>query len=196
MDEPTCSVTEDGERCTAPVYVKKYGMCSKHYQRFWKHKDPLAILNRWGMDRNALMKVCSVCKRELPVSAFYKRRDRNTSNGRPVYRCKDCHKTPQEQVRRKNLAQYNLTIDEYDRMLTEQGGVCAICRKAPAAPRPGRQKRSFPVDHDHATGGVRGILCFACNTGLGMFREDPKIFFAAMRYLEETKPGQLPLFAA
>ena len=42
MDEPTCSVTEDGERCTAPVAVKKYGWCSKHYQRWKKHDDPLA----------------------------------------------------------------------------------------------------------------------------------------------------------
>lgn len=195
MDEPTCWVIEDGTQCTSPVYVKKYGLCGKHYQRWWKHKDPVKVLNRWGMDRNAEAKVCAVCKRKLPISAFYKRRDRNASDGRPVYRCKDCHKTPEERVRRRNLAQYNLTIDEFDRMLAEQGGVCAICGNVQVV-RPGKQKKSFAVDHDHSTGLVRGLLCHPCNVGLGMFREDPRIFLAAMRYLEEAKPGQLALFAA
>lgn len=58
-------------------------------------------------------------------------------------------------------------------MLAEQGGVCAICRAAPAA----------HVDHDHATGAVRALLCFNCNGGLGQFRDDPDTLREAAEYV-------------
>lgn len=66
-------------------------------------------------------------------------------------------------------------------MLTTQGGVCAICRSDdPAAPKGG----AFAVDHDHATGRVRGLLCQKCNTALGGFRDNPKFLLAAIKYLK------------
>lgn len=37
---------------------------------------------------------------------------------------------------------YNITLEEYDRMLKEQGGVCKICKKPPGS-------RRHHVDHDH-----------------------------------------------
>jgi hypothetical protein len=42
----------------------------------------------------------------------------------------------------------------YERMLSEQGGECAIrgCKRRP-------KTRRFHIDHDHATGKVRGLLC-------------------------------------
>ena len=58
-------------------------------------------------------------------------------------------------------------------MLAEQGGVCAICKVAPAA----------HVDHDHATGAVRALLCFNCNGGLGQFKDDPDLLRAAADYV-------------
>ncbi len=66
-------------------------------------------------------------------------------------------------------------------MLVDQGGVCALCRTAPAA----------HVDHDHATGGVRELLCFNCNGGLGQFKDDPALLRAAARYVEAHRAGQL-----
>ena len=59
-------------------------------------------------------------------------------------------------------------------MLAEQGGVCAICREAPAE----------HVDHDHATERVRGLLCFNCNGALGQFRDRPDLMLRAIMYLQ------------
>jgi hypothetical protein len=61
---------------------------------------------------------------------------------------------------------YGITADEYDRMFEAQGGVCKICSKPETRKQKGRVLR-LDVDHDPVTGGVRGLLCHKCNTGLG-----------------------------
>ena len=73
---------------------------------------------------------------------------------------------------------YGTTIAEYDRMFEEQYGVCAICGEA----RP--DERTLHVDHDHATGSVRGLLCFRCNNALGDLRDDLELFQRAADYLD------------
>jgi hypothetical protein len=72
------------------------------------------------------------------------------------------------------MRRYGITAEDADAMLLAQGGVCAICRAAPAA----------HVDHDHATGAVRALLCFNCNGGLGQFRDDPLLLHAAAYYVQ------------
>jgi predicted nucleic acid-binding Zn ribbon protein len=77
---------------------------------------------------------------------------------------------------------YGITEDQYQAMLEDQGNACAICGSPewPAGLHPG----SPHVDHDHATGAVRGLLCGHCNQGLGMFRDDPVRLRAAAAYLD------------
>jgi hypothetical protein len=72
---------------------------------------------------------------------------------------------------------YGITVAEADAMLADQGGLCAMCAAAPAA----------HVDHDHATGAVRALLCFNCNGGLGQFRDDPALLRAAAHYVEHHR---------
>jgi hypothetical protein len=71
---------------------------------------------------------------------------------------------------------YGLTVDDFDAMLVEQNYRCRIC-----------WERLFitttHVDHDHATGAVRGLLCTNCNLGLGHFRDDRWRLQNAMAYL-------------
>lgn len=70
---------------------------------------------------------------------------------------------------------YGLTVDDYERMLEGQDGVCAICT-GPS----GRMR--FHVDHNHTTGRVRGLLCSRCNSGLTLLEND-QLLAAASRYL-------------
>jgi hypothetical protein len=71
---------------------------------------------------------------------------------------------------------YGITLEEYDRLLEAQGGICAICGTQPG-------KRRLCVDHNHSTGLVRGLLCFRCNYGLPWFRESQKNLTAAAAYV-------------
>jgi hypothetical protein len=72
---------------------------------------------------------------------------------------------------------YGLSAARYRRLLAEQKGVCAICRRPP-------QRRALCVDHCPVTKQVRRLLCDHCNTGLGLFGDDPARLRAAAAYLE------------
>jgi len=80
-------------------------------------------------------------------------------------------------IREKNLKRYGITPEDYDRLLEEQQGQCAICG-TPAG------NRRLAVDHHHGTGKVRALLCSDCNTALGLFQESPFRLRQALTYLE------------
>jgi len=71
---------------------------------------------------------------------------------------------------------YNLTLEEYNQILSEQDGVCAIC-KVEGTPH-------LSVDHDHETGKIRGLLCKKCNLGLGYFNDSANLTQKATDYLK------------
>ena len=159
--------------CPGKVLARSW--CRKHYLRWRKHGDPSVTLNRWGQDKYAETKVCGKCERELPVDNFYKR---SGSTGY-VHRCKECWGPSPEKKRERNLRRYGLTLQQYDELLKNQGGGCAICRKSES----GESGNCLSVDHDHLTGKVRGLLCYSCNAGIGMFRDDPALLTGAVIYL-------------
>jgi Recombination endonuclease VII len=74
---------------------------------------------------------------------------------------------------------YGISPAEYDVLLAKQGGVCAICGKA--------SKKTLCVDHCHATGTIRGLLCGKCNTGFGCFTDSQAAMMAAIAYLGGSK---------
>lgn len=64
--------------------------------------------------------------------------------------------------RRKWLKRYyKMTLEEYDKLVFNQNGVCAICGK--------KSKKRMAVDHCHITNKIRGLLCLNCNTKLGWY---------------------------
>lgn len=79
-------------------------------------------------------------------------------------------------IRSRRHEAYKLTRVELDQLLA-QHEVCAICEADEWG------KKGPHVDHDHATGRVRGLLCGLCNNGLGNFRDDPARLQAAIDYL-------------
>jgi len=72
---------------------------------------------------------------------------------------------------------FGLSSEQYEAMLAEQGGGCALCRRTPP---PGR---SLHVDHHHESGVVRGLLCFSCNAAMGQLREDKLLIADSIVYL-------------
>lgn len=74
---------------------------------------------------------------------------------------------------------YGITPEQYERMFRNQQGRCAICERPPKNVR-------LAVDHDHATGFVRGLLCTACNRALAAFHDKPGLLDRAAAYLREN----------
>jgi hypothetical protein len=118
-------------------------------------------------------KTCIKCGIEKPLNEF--------ELGRNA--CKECrkeyHKTNQIARRWKYQNKYGITLEDYDEMLSQQNGCCAIC----GANDPGGPGKRFVVDHNHQTEEVRGLLCNSCNRALGYFQDSPSILSKALNYL-------------
>lgn len=80
---------------------------------------------------------------------------------------------------------YNLTLDEFFEYWIIYMGKCAICKCVLKLPenKKGQSLDTVVIDHDHKTGKVRGLLCNACNKGIGLFKEDLNILENAKGYL-------------
>jgi hypothetical protein len=81
---------------------------------------------------------------------------------------------------------YGITLNDYYKMLDDQKGLCAICKKPETVITKKRVSR-LSVDHCHATGKIRGLLCTKCNKVLGAFNDSIELFQSAIKYLGETK---------
>ena len=86
----------------------------------------------------------------------------------------------QAQNRRMHIRTYGIQPEDYDRMLTEQNGVCACCGGKETNPK----KKHLSIDHCHKTGEVRSLLCDRCNRGIGALNDDLDILRKAVVYLE------------
>ena len=122
---------------------------------------------------------CSTCGEMKHQSEFH-------SAGKKCFKssCKVCAKLVNTKHSRRNMlkAKYGITEAEYEAQLDAQGGGCAICG---ATSSEGGKRLS--VDHCHASGNLREILCNTCNTGLGAFRDSPKLLVNAAKYLLKHK---------
>jgi hypothetical protein len=115
--------------------------------------------------------------------------------------CRPCANANTREYRRKNPAKpgarrgahllrtYGISRAEDNAMLSAQWGLCAICGKGEntIGGRTGKTPMVLSVDHDHHTGKVRGLLCSACNRGLGSFGHDAELLLAAARYLDRER---------
>ena len=84
---------------------------------------------------------------------------------------------------------YGMSIEQYITLLEKQNGVCAGCNAPPKTGGRAGSNRALSVDHDHATGDIRGLLCQGCNAALGLAKNSPDLLRALAAYLE--KPPEI-----
>lgn len=146
-------------------------------------EKPLSGFSKNARAKDGLQRKCKPCASAATIKWQRENREKHEEK-RKRYRE---NMTPEErsrEMRRDNLRQkYNISLEDYDRMLDEHGGVCAICGNPERSVRAGKPV-PLAVDHDHATGAVRGLLCHGCNTGIGHLRDDTGLLRSAIEYLE------------
>jgi hypothetical protein len=93
------------------------------------------------------------------------------------------YKTEEEKKQAKLSSQlkhrYGITLGDYNSLLSKQENRCAICDN--------KFLYSLFVDHDHETGGVRGLLCRQCNTLLGLAKDSSWLLTEAILYLSKSE---------
>ena len=128
------------------------------------------------------MKICKTCNETKNTEEFY---IRNLS-------CKSCchnkarewsknnpDKVKDSRRKTKLKQKYGISTEEYDKMFDEQKGVCYICEQT-------HVRRSLNVDHCHATGKVRKLLCDKCNMVLGLVNDSGSLLLKMKDYLYEN----------
>lgn len=123
---------------------------------------------------------CKDCLAELALGKINKLPKRDSKYRGP--RCRTHWRVESLRVKAANHEKrvqqvYGLGPGEYAQLYEFQGGHCALCRRATGA------SRKLSVDHDHATGLVRGLLCRPCNTFLGHARDKLSFFRRCIQYL-------------
>lgn len=142
------------------------------------------------MENQCPWKTCSKCKKPKQktefgltkgaIKSWCKQCLRDYQNARNKTQNEKRRKRPEirEQQRRHNLEKYySLSVEDYDKMMDFQGGVCFLCKNHP-------KTKKLGVDHDHKTGAIRGLLCSWCNVALGKFRDSAEIINRAAEYFK------------
>lgn len=125
-------------------------------------------------------------KRTPEQQAEHNRRRRERYASDPEYRervKKQAERTPEQRRAILLRKSYGISVEQYDAMLAEQGGGCAIC----GVEFGDKGGRRLAVDHCHDTGAVRGLLCSNCNQGLGKFGDDIARLERAIMYLRRSR---------
>lgn len=109
-------------------------------------------------------RTCRICNKLKPPNAFKDHKG---------FICTKC------MTRKIHLkALYGLSLEDYERMFSEQGGKCFICRTPPTP-----EEEVLCVDHHHLSGVVRKLLCFSCNSAIGYLHESVERAVAIADYL-------------
>ncbi len=132
------------------------------------------------------MKQCTACQKSKPEEDFHWHyKDRGIRR----FTCKIC-RSKKESLRQQTEAfkvkrtdynlkkAYGLNSEQYQKKLEYQNYGCALCGTP-------QSTKALAVDHCHTTGKIRSLLCTLCNTGLGMFKDNPELLIKAADYLKE-----------
>lgn len=86
---------------------------------------------------------------------------------------------------REVIRVHRITHEIYYGMVEKQKNLCAICKNPEKRMgRNGKDITRLCIDHCHKTGKIRGLLCHACNTAIGKFKDRIDFLEAAIQYLK------------
>lgn len=161
----------------------------KHQNKYWAEQKSLIQSGEkniphgviTGYSRGCRCDACKVANAEYQ-RAYRKRRRQQVQDGVEMEhgttvgygfgcRCLPCRAVNfcmDNKIPRENVAMIMALYEDHD-------GCCEICGVASA---------SLFIDHDHATGRVRGLLCSTCNSGIGFLRDSVDLLESAIRYLQ------------
>ncbi len=139
------------------------------------------LFNKSRASKDGLSAYCKQCNKEY----YNKYKKDNPEKIKKL--SKDYYNLNKDRYRHNNyLRDFGITLDDYNRQLELQDHKCAICGET--------GNKALAVDHCHATGKVRGLLCWRCNATLGKFEDKLELFLAAITYLQnppyEDKDGR------
>ncbi len=166
-----------------PEYRARKLAANRAYQR--KNRQQIAarqrenFLSRRQKDRKRYAEDADYRARTLAKNMAYYRSRREELIARRRERWWSDPEFRARQVARfrekRHMLMYGLTAEDYQRLLAAQNGACAVCNE--------KSERRLCVDHCHATGEVRGLLCSNCNTAIGLLDDDPDRMLAAALYV-------------
>ena len=140
--------------------------------------------SRWGRDgddestpkRTDTHRIRTIAQtRERDCRAYYRAHKQEINERSRAYY--HGHKQDIQPILRRGQLKrlYGLSPADYDALLAKQDGVCPICGKP--------SEETLCVDHCHATGTIRGLLCRKCNIALGCYEDDPATMITSLAYL-------------
>jgi hypothetical protein len=151
-------------------------------------------------NKDGLTGWCKKCQSIFDRAKYAKNKEKNREKARLWYKNnkqrgkaisarwrKNNNKKYREVLRNTRYkSKYGITLDDYNAMYAKQNGLCYICGKPETVLLDGKV-RWLAVDHNHATGEVRKLLCGKCNYVIGMAVDDTDILTKMIDYLKESK---------
>lgn len=115
-------------------------------------------------------RICTRCEEYKPLDRFYL----TSTGGLAISACRDGCALAANRERK-----YGVAPEQHAALASSDIGPCPICNRADV---------KMALDHDHATGTIRGIICTRCNVGLGMFGDSVDALLAAVAYVKSHSP--------
>src|SRR3954454_3244248 len=169
------------KRCSPCNIKRKVDYNRERYQNFPEKRYQQPRASTTPRFRSIICSECSqpfevqVRPGGLPKACDSCKHDRRLRVAREIVR-------PDEVRLAQRLRRYGLTVKQFEDMLQDQNGCCALCGRPPA----GLEGRAalLEVDHCHESGNVRALLFQTCNTALGKFQDSPELLRKAADYVE------------
>ena len=148
---------------------------------------PLSEFGKSSSSKNGLRCYCKECRKAYNRAhrvekSEYNKKYRQKHRTKLIKQQKEYRRTEEGKLtcRKRDLKKsFGITLEQYDKMAENQGGICAICGNINI------NGHRLCVDHDHETGKIRALLCDHCNHLLGCAKENVTILQSAINYLHD-----------